>query len=100
LSNPAIPGETLVLWATGFGPTIPAAPAGVEVSGAPATASAPTVTVGGMPARVISSVLTIGTAGLYQITLQLPVDVPTGTVAVQAYIGGVQTQAGVTLFIE
>jgi uncharacterized protein (TIGR03437 family) len=100
LSAPAIPGEILVLWATGFGPTIPAAPAGVEVSGAPATASAPTVTVGGMPARVVSSVLTTGTAGLYQITIQLPVSVPTGTVAVQASIGGVQTQAGVTLFIE
>jgi uncharacterized protein (TIGR03437 family) len=92
LSAPAIPGETLVLWATGFGPTIPAAPAGVEVSGAPATASAPTVTVGGMPARVISSLLTTGAAGLYQITIQLPVSVPTGTVAVQGSIGGAQTQ--------
>jgi uncharacterized protein (TIGR03437 family) len=100
LSTPAIPGETLVLWATGFGPTIPAAPAGVEVSGAPATASAPTVTVGGMPVRVVSSVLTTGSAGLYQITIQLPANLPTGTVAVQASIGGVQTQAVVSLFIE
>jgi len=99
-SAPAIPGETLVLWGTGFGPTTPAAPAGVAVSGAPATASAPTVTVGGMAARVVSSVLPTGTAGLYQITIQLPASVPTGTVALQASIGGVQTPPGVTLFIQ
>jgi uncharacterized protein (TIGR03437 family) len=97
---PAIPGETLVLWGTGFGPTTPAALAGVAVSGAPATASAPTVTVGGMAARVVSSVLPTGTAGLYQITIQLPTSVTTGAVTVQASIGGVQTPPGVTLFIQ
>jgi uncharacterized protein (TIGR03437 family) len=96
---PAMPGDLVVLWGTGFGPTTPAAPAGVKVSGAPATATLPTVTVGGMQVKVFSSVLTTGTAGLYQITIQLPANVPTGTVAVQASIGGAQTQAGVTLLI-
>jgi len=28
---PAKPGETIILWGTGFGPTTPAAPVGVEV---------------------------------------------------------------------
>ena len=60
---------------------------------------APTVTVGGMAVPVISAVLTTGTAGLYQITIQLPANVPTGTVAVQASVGGVQTPAGVTIFV-
>jgi uncharacterized protein (TIGR03437 family) len=52
-----------------------------------------------MQVQVIGSGLTTGSAGLYQITIQLPANVPTGTVAVQTSIGGTQTQAGVTLFI-
>jgi len=48
---------------------------------------------------VVSAVLTTGSAGLYQVTVQLPATVPTGAVAVQASVGGVQTQAGVTIFV-
>jgi uncharacterized protein (TIGR03437 family) len=47
----------------------------------------------------VNSVLTAGTAGLYQITIQLPANVPTGPVAVQASVGGAQTPAGATIFI-
>jgi uncharacterized protein (TIGR03437 family) len=98
-SAPAHPGDLVVLWGTGFGPTTPAAPAGVEVSGVPPTSTLPIVTVGGMQTPVISSVLTTGGAGLYQITIQLPAGLPTGAVAVQASIGGAQTQAGVSIFV-
>jgi uncharacterized protein (TIGR03437 family) len=98
ITSPALPGDLVVLWGTGFGPTTPSAPAGVEVSGAPATAP-PTVAVGGMSVLVVSSVLTTGSAGLYQITIQLPANVPTGTVAIQASIGGAQTQAGATILV-
>jgi uncharacterized protein (TIGR03437 family) len=97
-SAPASPGQTVVLWGTGFGPTTPQAPAGVAVSGAPSTATLPVVTVGGTQAQVISSVLTTGTAGLYQITIQLPGNLPAGAVPIQASIGGVQTQAA-SLFV-
>jgi uncharacterized protein (TIGR03437 family) len=96
---PAKPGDMVVLWGNGFGPTIPTVPAGMIVTGAPVTATLPVVTVGGMQVPVISSVLTTATAGLYQITIQLPANVPTGTPAVQASIGGLQTQSGVTLFV-
>ncbi|HEX3744836.1 MAG TPA: SBBP repeat-containing protein [Bryobacteraceae bacterium] len=96
---PAHPGDLVVLWGTGFGPTTPAAPAGVEVAAAPATATLPTVNIGGLQAMVISSVLTTGSAGLYQITIQIPANAPTGPVAVQVSIGGVQTQSGAVLYI-
>jgi uncharacterized protein (TIGR03437 family) len=96
---PAMPSDTVVLWGTGFGPTTPPAPGGTIVSGAPVTSTLPVVTVGGMQVPVVSSVLTTGTAGLYQITIQLPADVPTGTPAVQASIDGAQTPSGVTLFV-
>jgi uncharacterized protein (TIGR03437 family) len=97
---PATPGQTLVLWATGFGPTTPPSPAGVEVSGAPATAALPVVTVGGVQAQVVSSVLTTGLAGVYQITIQLPASLPTGAVAIQASVGSAQTPSGTSLFVQ
>jgi len=48
---------------------------------------------------VVSAVLTVGSAGLYQVTIQLPANVPAGAVAVQAFVGGVLTQAGVAIFV-
>jgi uncharacterized protein (TIGR03437 family) len=92
-SAPAHPGDTLVLWATGFGPTTPQAATGTIVSGVP-SAPTPTVTVGGVSVPVLNSVLAEDSVGLYQITIQLPANVPTGAVAIHASIGGVQTQSG------
>ena len=94
----AQPGDTLVLWGTGFGPTTPQVAAGTIVSGTPVAAT-PTVTVGGAAVPVLNSLLTPGTAGVYQITIQLPANVPTGAVAVQASVGRAQTQAGATIFV-
>ena len=95
----AKPGDIVVLWGTGFGATNPAAPAGIAVSGAPPVVSLPTVTVGGVTAPVISAVITTGTAGLYQVTIQLPATVPPGPAVVQASVGGAQTQAGALLMV-
>ena len=91
-SAPAHPGELLVLWGTGFGPTTPLAPAGTEVSGVPMGVN-PTVTVDGIPATVLNSILAVGSAGLYQITIRIPANTPAGAVSVQASIGGAQTQS-------
>jgi uncharacterized protein (TIGR03437 family) len=96
---PAMPGDFVVLWGTGFGPTNPSTSAGTIVSGAPVTATPAVVTVGGIQVPVVSSILATGNVGLYQITIQLPANVPTGTPAVQASVGGVSTQSGVTIFI-
>jgi uncharacterized protein (TIGR03437 family) len=98
-SAPAKPGDTLVLWGTGFGPTAPALVPGVPVIGAPAVVAPVTVTVGGVSAPVVSAVQTTGAAGLYQVTIQLPANVPSGAMAIQASAGGAQTPAGVSIFI-
>jgi uncharacterized protein (TIGR03437 family) len=55
--------------------------------------------VGGVAAQVVSTVLTAGSAGLYQVTVQIPPAAPPGPVAVQASVGGVRTVDGVMLFI-
>jgi uncharacterized protein (TIGR03437 family) len=96
----AKPGDTLVLWGTGFGATNPEVAAGVAVSGAPAVVTALTVTVGGVATPVLSTVLSTGFVGLYQVTIQLPSTVPTGAVAIQAFVGGQATPAGALLFVR
>jgi uncharacterized protein (TIGR03437 family) len=95
----AKPGDIVVLWGTGFGATNPAVAAGILVTGAPVAVTTPTVTVGGVTAPVISAVLTPGTAGLYQVTIQIPQAAPAGAVAVQASVGGVTTANGVMIFV-
>jgi uncharacterized protein (TIGR03437 family) len=95
----AKPGDVLILWATGFGPTNPPTSAGMEVVGAPGVATLPAVTVGGVSATVIGAALSPGSAGLYQVAIQLPPNVPTGAVVIQASVGNVMSPAGVLTFI-
>jgi uncharacterized protein (TIGR03437 family) len=97
-SAPAKPGDTVVLWGTGFGATNPAVSAGVVVSGTP-MATTPTVTVGGVAVPVMNALLTAGSVGLYQITIQLPANVPTGAVEVQASVSGAQRSSGGNVFV-
>lgn len=98
---PAKPGEVLILWATGFGPTIPAAPSGVSVpaSGSYPTASVPTVTIDNITAVVYGAALAPGSAGLYQIAIQVPPTVVDGDWPIQASIGGAQSPTGVVISI-
>jgi uncharacterized protein (TIGR03437 family) len=98
-SAAAKPGDTIVLWGTGFGATNPPVAACTVVTGTPFTTAPPTVTVGGSQVEVISSLLTAGAAGLYQITVQLPASLPTGSQQVQASINGVQSAPGMMLYI-
>jgi uncharacterized protein (TIGR03437 family) len=96
----AAPGDVLILWATGFGPTNPATAAGTVVAGAPAVATLPSVTVGGTPVTVIGGALSQGFEGLYQIAIQLPASVPVGLSAIRASVGGYTSPAGVNLFVQ
>jgi uncharacterized protein (TIGR03437 family) len=97
----AKPGEVLILWATGFGPTMPAAPTGssVPASGGYPTASAPTVTINNTPAVVYGAALAPGSAGLYQIAIQVPTTLANGDWPIQASIGGASSPSGIVLSI-
>ena len=96
----AAKGDVLILWATGFGPTNPATGAGAVVNGAPPVAILPTVTVGGTPVTMIGAALSPGSAGLYQIAVQLPASLPSGMAAIRASVGGFTSPAGVSLFVQ
>jgi uncharacterized protein (TIGR03437 family) len=98
----AKPGDVLVLWGTGFGPTQPAAPLGASVpaSGGYSTATAPAVTINNLPATVYGAALAPGSAGLYQIAIQVPGTLANGDWAIQAAIGGVTSPAGTILSVH
>jgi uncharacterized protein (TIGR03437 family) len=95
----ASPGDVLILWATGFGPVLPLAPAGQEVAGTSVTTSPITATLGGTPITVIAGALSPGLAGVYQIALQLPTTITAGNVAIKASIGGFSTPDNVMLYV-
>jgi uncharacterized protein (TIGR03437 family) len=99
---PAKPGDTIVLWGTGFGPTTPPVPQGVEVpSSTPYTTANPvTVTIGGTSATVLGAALTSGAAGLYQVAIQIPTALSDGDYPVVASISGVQSPPGVLITVQ
>jgi len=96
-STPAKPGETIVLYGTGFGATNPAYPAGQLVSTALTLSATPTVTVGGASAKVVFAGLTA--AGLYQINVTVPDTAPDGDLPVVAQISGSSTQASAIITV-
>ena len=80
---------------------MPAAPTGVPVpgSGGYPTASPPTVTVNNIPAIVYGAALAPGSAGLYQIAIQVPTTLADGDWPIQATIGGALSPTGIVLSV-
>jgi uncharacterized protein (TIGR03437 family) len=79
-ASPAKPGEFVVIYLAGMGPTtVPVATgAGAPSDPLARTQDAPSVTINSEPVRVLFAGLTPGLAGLYQIDLQVPADAPDG----------------------
>ncbi len=93
---PAKPGETVLLYGTGFGPTAPPSPIGQLVNAAP-LASQVTVRIGGMAAD--TQFAGIVGPGLYQFNVVVP-SVPNGDNAVRVEIGSEFSQANVFLSVQ
>jgi len=86
------PGDVLILWGTGFGPTNPAAPVGVQIPpNSYPTANNVTVTVGGVPATVYGAALAPGFAALYQVAIQVPPSLADGDYSLVATVNGVSS---------
>ena len=98
----AKPGDVIVLWATGFGPTNPAAPTGVAVPNdqAYSTSFLPSITIDNMSAAVYGAALAPGSVGLYQIAIQVPASLADGDWPIQASIDGVSSPAGTILSVH
>jgi uncharacterized protein (TIGR03437 family) len=102
-STPARPGETIVLFGTGFGPTIPAVLEGELPNFIAPIQFPPVAWLNGQ--RLADNALQyVGQApkfaGLYQVNLELPTDIPSGNLEIVIGINGVQSQRGLTVAVE
>jgi uncharacterized protein (TIGR03437 family) len=93
---PAKPGDTILLFGTGFGPTTPPSPIGQLINPAP-LANPLTVRIGGVPA--ITQFAGIVSPGEYQFNVVVP-DVSNGDNAVSIEIGGSSSQSNAFLTIQ
>ena len=98
-TTPAQPGEVVLLYGTGFGPTSPATPTDQLVTAeASLPANSVQITIGGIAAAVQFAGLT--GSGLYQFNVTVPSSLPSGDAPVLATIGGLSTQSAVSITIQ
>jgi uncharacterized protein (TIGR03437 family) len=95
------PGDVLILWGTGFGPTKPPAPVGVAVpAGSYPAANNVTVTVGGVNATVYGTALASGSAALFQVAIQVPTTLADGDYPVVATVSGVSSPSSTLITVQ
>jgi uncharacterized protein (TIGR03437 family) len=97
LTTPAQPGETIVLYANGFGPTSVPVVSGALSQGGTLN-PLPTVTIGGLPANVAFAGLV--SVGEFQFNVIVPTALATGTYDVVATYGGSTTPANVLISVQ
>jgi uncharacterized protein (TIGR03437 family) len=92
--SPALPGETVEIYANGFGTTnVPIIGGSSSQSGS--LSPNPAVTIGGLPANVTFAGLV--SPGLFQFNVVVPLNVPGGDQPIVATYNGDTTQAGTLL---
>ncbi len=97
----AKPGDVLILWGTGFGPTTPPVAAGIQVPGDKVYNANPvTVKLGTTSAQVFGAALSPGFAGLYQVAIQVPASMADGDYALTATVSGATSPDGVILSVK
>lgn len=94
-SRPALAGELIALFGTGFGPTSPNVAAGVIPGGASPLVNPVVVRVGGVRADVQFAGLT--GAGLNQINIRVPETLPPGNHLLTIEVGGTAVQGNLVL---
>jgi len=94
-SNPALRGETIILYASGLGTVSNAPPVGAAALASPLSMvlGNTEVSIGGRSARIDFAGLAPGFAGLYQINVVVPADAAPGESEVVLRTGGVGSAA-------
>ncbi len=97
-TTPAVPGETISLYGTGFGAAVGSPAVGTVLSAPAELANQVTVTIGGQPATVTYAGLTSN--GLDQVNVTIPDSLPGGDALVVAKVSGVPTQADLYVTVQ
>jgi len=90
---PAVPGDSVVLFAVGLGATNPAVPAGQAFSGAAAASNPATLLINNM--SVTPTYVGLSSAGLFQINFTVPNGLGSGDGSIVVMSGGASTQSGI-----
>jgi uncharacterized protein (TIGR03437 family) len=98
----AKPGDVLILWGTGFGPTDSPVTPGTQTPTDKLynTATPVTITINNTPATVIYAILAPTFAGLYQIAITVPASLADGDWPIKASVGSFQSPDGVLLSVK
>jgi uncharacterized protein (TIGR03437 family) len=98
----AKPGQVLILWGTGFGPTTPVVASGIQVpsDGTLRNCSTVTVKLGNTSPAVYGCALSPGYAGLYQVVITMPATMADGDYPITATVNGVTSPSGVILSVK
>jgi uncharacterized protein (TIGR03437 family) len=97
----AKPGDVLILWGTGFGPTTPPVDAGIQVPADKVYNSSPvSIKIGTADSQVFGAALSPGFAGLYQVAIQVPASMADGDYALKATVSGATSPDGVILSVK
>lgn len=97
-TRPVKPGDIILFYGTGFGPTDPPIPTARAFSGAARLVNSVVITIGGVPASVTFAGLT--SSGLYQFNVIIPESVLGGDQEVIVMTGGSTSQPGAFLSVE
>jgi len=100
-TTPAAPGDVLILWGTGFGPSSPPVPAGHQVPSDQTynVANSVQVTIGGVQAVVYGAAYASGFAALVQVAVEVP-NLSDGDYPVIAEVGGASSPSSALLTIK
>jgi len=101
-TNAATAGSTITVFATGEGVTVPPSADGTIQSQAGLVPFLPvTVTIGGLPAKVVSAGTPVGTlSGVMAVTATVPSGLTPGAVPVVLTVGNVSTTQSVTITVK
>ena len=94
---PAKPGDMVLFFGTGFGPTSPAVAPGKVFSGAAPLVSPVSMRIGGVPVTLAFAGLS--SSGLYQFNVIIP-ELPNGERPVEMQINGVSIQGGIVFAVQ
>jgi uncharacterized protein (TIGR03437 family) len=98
LTTPAQPGETIVMYANGFGSTSSTVVSGSETQSG-TLSPLPAITIGGVPAKVTFAGLNV-TPGEFQFNVIVPSSLGNGDQATIATYNGMTTQAGTLITVQ
>jgi uncharacterized protein (TIGR03437 family) len=93
-TTPAKPGETIILYGTGFGPTNPPIANGIETDKVYYLTPMPTATLGGSPATVIFGGLIPPFSQVYQFNVTIPSNAANGDSPLIVIVSGTPSVSG------